>query len=526
MSSRQEVSSPQRAGAKEWVGLLALALPLLLIAMDNNVLFLAIPHISADLGASSTQILWIQDIYTFMVAGFLITMGTLGDRIGRRRLLLIGAAAFGAASVLAAYSFTPELLIATRILLGVAGAAMAPTCLALVVTLFPDSKQRTAAIAVLMACFMGGAALGPAVGGLLLQYFWWGSVFLMGVPIMVLTLLLGPTLLPEHKEEKPGRLDLTSVGLSLAAMFPIIYGLKEIANDGFRVSAILAVVVGAVFTFVFVRRQNRLESPLLDMRLFRLRSFSGALGTLLIGQLLMGGTLLMLAQYIQVVLGMAPITAGLWMLLATVAMGGMAPIVPKLVAHIDKAVVIACGLAVATVGFVCFALVDQDSSLVLLGAGMVLAFAGTAPLIMLAIDLVVGSAPVNKAGSAAAMSETSSQFGLALGVATLGSLGTVVYRASLAPNIPDGLSQEAARTAQESVVGAATVAETLPADVANLLTDAAFSAFTSGMNAVATTAAVLAPLAALIVLTLLRGVGSTKEESAAESTDGVKEAEG
>ncbi|GHD17725.1 MFS transporter [Nocardiopsis kunsanensis] len=513
-----------RAGAKEWVGLLALALPLLLIAMDNNVLFLAVPHISADLGASSTQILWIQDIYTFMVAGFLITMGKLGDRIGRRKLLLLGAIAFGVASVLAALSVSAEMLIATRILLGVAGAALAPTCLSLVVTLFPDSTQRTSAIAVLMTCFMGGAALGPAVGGMLLQYFWWGSVFLMGVPVMLLTLLLGPLLLPEYKEERPGSLDFTSVGLSLAAAFPLIYGLKELANDGFRWNAVLAIAVGVVFAYVFVRRQNALESPLLDMRLFRLRSFSGALGTLLIGQLLMGGTLLMLAQYIQVVLGMEPIAAGLWMLLATVAMGAMAPIVPKLVVRIDKAVVIACGLTVATVGFLCFAFLSQDPSPVLLGAGMVLAFAGTAPLIMLAIDLVVGSAPTEKAGSAAAMSETSSQFGLALGVAALGSLGTVVYRSALEQNLPEGIPQEAAQAAQESVVAGAGAADGLSGDAAVQMTDAVFAAFTTGMNTVATAAAVLAPLAALVVFGLLRGVG--QEEVSGEAEGRPQEADG
>ena len=271
----------ERAGRRQWIGLGVLALPTLLLALDMSVLYLALPHLAADLAPSSTQLLWIMDIYGFMIAGFLVTMGTLGDRIGRRRLLLIGAAAFGAASVFAAYSSSAEMLIAARTLLGVAGATLMPSTLALISNMFKDPKQRAVAIAVWMSCFMGGTAIGPVVGGVMLQVFWWGSVFLIGVPVMVVLLVASPLLLPEYRDRSAGRLDLASVALSLATILPIIYGLKELAKDGLAVGPLAAIAAGAVVGVVFLRRQRRLDDPMLDLTLFQNRSFSAGLGVML-----------------------------------------------------------------------------------------------------------------------------------------------------------------------------------------------------------------------------------------------------
>src|SRR5690242_6635957 len=227
-------TAPERATRREWTGLAVLALPTLLLSLDVSVLYLALPKLSASLGADSTQQLWILDIYSFMLAGFLVTMGTLGDRIGRRRLLLIGGTAFGAASVLAAYSTSPGMLIATRAVLGVAGATLAPSTMALIRNMFRDPRQMGVAIGVWFSCFMGGMALGPLVGGLLLDHFWWGSAFLLGVPVMLLLVAVGPWLLPEYRDENAGKLDLVSVALSLAAILPVIYGLKALARDGWK----------------------------------------------------------------------------------------------------------------------------------------------------------------------------------------------------------------------------------------------------------------------------------------------------
>src|SRR5687767_6645513 len=218
-----------RAGGKEWIGLAVLTLPCLLVSMDLTVLYLAVPHLTADLTPSAAQLLWIVDIYGFLIAGSLITMGTLGDRIGRRRLLLIGAAAFGVASVVAAFSSSAEMLIATRALLGLAGATLAPSTLSLIRNMFLDPHQRTTAIAVWITSFSVGGAIGPLIGGALLEYFWWGSVFLIGVPVMVLLLAVGPVLLPEFRDPEAGRPDLLSAALSLSAVLAVIFGLKQIA---------------------------------------------------------------------------------------------------------------------------------------------------------------------------------------------------------------------------------------------------------------------------------------------------------
>src|ERR687897_2126005 len=233
-----------RAGRREWIGLGVLALACVLYAMDLTVLHLAVPRLSADLEPSSSQLLWIIDIYGFMVAGALVTMGTLGDRIGRRRLLLIGAAAFGVVSILAAFSTSPEMLIVSRALLGIAGATLAPSTLSLIFHMFADPKERSIAIGFWIGAFSAGAAIGPVLGGAMLELFWWGSVFLLALPVMAALLILGPRVLPEYRDPDAGRLDLVSAGLSVLAVLGVIYGLKEIAQDGLGGASAAAVVAG------------------------------------------------------------------------------------------------------------------------------------------------------------------------------------------------------------------------------------------------------------------------------------------
>lgn len=267
-----------QAGIREWTGLAVLALPALLVSIDLSVMILALPHIGADLGADSAQQLWIIDIYGFMLAGFLITMGTLGDRIGRRKLLLFGGAAFVIASILAAFSRSAEMLILARALLGIAGATVSPSTLALISNMFRDHKQRSLAVGIWLMCSMGGMALGPVVGGIMLEHFRWGAVFLLGVPVMLLLIITGPLLLPEYRHPESGRLDLTSVLLSLGTILPVIYGLKEIAKHGLQAAPLLFILAGAVLGVIFVMRQRSLTSPLLDLRLFASPGFSAALG--------------------------------------------------------------------------------------------------------------------------------------------------------------------------------------------------------------------------------------------------------
>ncbi len=265
-----------KAGRREWIGLGVLLLPLLLVSMDVSVLYFAVPFISRDLEPSSTQQLWIFDVYGFVLAGLLITMGSLGDRIGRRRLLLIGAASFSLASLGAAYAHSAWQLIAARAVLGIAGATLMPSTLALIRNLFHDEAQRRTAIAIWTGGTMSGIALGPVLSGFLLGHFWWGSVFLINVPFMVMLLTLAPVLVPEFRAPQAGRFDLLGSALSLGAVLPAIYGVKEIAADGVDAVRLSCIAAGAVVGGLFLLRQLRSGHPMIDLKLFRGRGFSGS----------------------------------------------------------------------------------------------------------------------------------------------------------------------------------------------------------------------------------------------------------
>ncbi|MEV1120695.1 MFS transporter [Actinosynnema sp. NPDC049800] len=509
------------AGRKEWLGLAVLALPTILLALDFSVLFLALPNLSADLAPDGAQQLWIMDIYGFMIAGFLVTMGTLGDRIGRRKLLMIGAVAFAAASVLAAYSTSAEMLIATRALLGIAGATLMPSTLSLITTMFTDGKQRAAAIGVWMACFMGGTAIGPVIGGALLQWFWWGSVFLMGVPVMILLLVTAPVLLPEHRDPAGGKLDLASVALSLAAILPVIYGLKEFAKDGFAVVPLVAVVLGVVFGVLFVRRQRKLPNPLMEVSLFANRAFSGALGIMLLGVLTVGGSTLLFAVYLQDVQDMSPLQAGLWMLPHTAAQMIGVVLATMLVRTIRPAFVIAGGLVIAIVGFLIVSQVSATGGITLAVVGLSVAFFGGAPIAGLGVDLIVSSAPSEKAGSASSISETNIEFGMALGVAVMGSIGAAVYRSRMADTpLPEGAAE-----AGNTLSGATTAAAELPAEAGASLVASAREAFTAGFGTAAAVCAAIVAVVAVLAVTLLRHVpaaGAAEADTAESGSDEKK----
>ncbi|GAA4430212.1 MFS transporter [Georgenia halophila] len=493
-------TTPARAGRREWIALLVLALPALLVSLDMFVLLLAMPYLSADLGASSIEQLWILDVYGFLLASLMLTMGTLGDRIGRRRLLLLGASGFAVASVLAAFAVSPLMLIVARGLLGVAGATLAPSTLALITNLFRDPAQRAQAIGIWLVCFMGGAAIGPLVGGAMLESFWWGAAFLLGVPAMLLLLVLGPILLPEHRDTAAGRIDLTSVALSLAAMLPAVYGLKELARGGWQAVPALALVVGLTTGVAFVRRQLHLEDPLVDLRLFRNRAFSTAVAGMHIITIT-GVTMYFVTQHLQLVEGLAPLVAGLVMLpgvLASVTSFVMAPVLAR---RIRPAPLIATGLVVATAGVVVLTRVEPGS-LVLLAVGYVLFQLGCGPMVTLSTDIVVGSAPPERAGSAAATSESVSELGYSLGIATLGTVAAVVYGRVI--EIPAALAPAAEAQARESLTGAITAARELRPGLADSLVGAARDAFMLGADvALWIVAGLLGGLAA-VVLRMLR----------------------
>lgn len=476
------MTAAAKAGRREWIGLGVLALPCVLYSMDLTVLNLAVPALSADLKPSSSQLLWIIDIYGFMVAGALITMGTLGDRIGRRRLLLIGATAFGLASVVAAFSTSAAMLIATRALLGLAGATLAPSTLSLIRNMFHDPDQRRVAIGVWITSYSVGAAIGPFLGGLMLQHFWWGSVFLLGVPVMVLLLLLGPILLPEFRDEEAGRLDLISAAMSLAAVLLVIYGLKRLAQDGAAALPFIAILAGAVIALAFVRRQQSLVDPFIDLHLFRAPAFSGSLATYLLGTFVAFGAYVFMAQYLQLVLGLSPLEAGLWTLPWSAAFIVSSNLTPLMARRIRPAVVVAAGLALTAVGFGILTQIGGAHGLTVLVAGSVVYSLGLAPVITLATDLIVGSAPPERAGAASAISETSSELGGALGIAILGSIGAAIYRGAMAKSVSGTIPSELAEAARGTLGGAVAVAGQLPGRRGIELLSTARDAFIQGFE--------------------------------------------
>ena len=426
------MSPSPRAGRREWIGLAVIALPCLVYSMDLTVLNLALPALSADLNPSSVQLLWIVDIYGFLVAGALLTMGTLGDRIGRRKLLLIGAAVFLVASLIAAYSTSAEMLIAMRALLGIAGATLAPSTLSLIRNMFHDPQQRTFAISVWISSYSAGAALGPLLGGILLEYFWWGSVFLLAVPVMALLLVVGPTLLPEYKDPQAGSLHIPSAALSLVAMLLLIYGLKQTAQDGFGWLPSLAVVVSLALWTLFVQIQRRLDDPLIDMRLFQTRAFSAALVIYTAGTFVAFGIFIFVNLYLQVGLGQSALEAGLCILPFALGFVVGSMLSPRLVQSMSPATAMAGGLAIAAAGYLLLTSVSAWSGPGVVIVGMLLQAIGLSPLFTLCNDIVIGAAPPERAGAAAGISETGSELGGALGIAIMGSLVTAVYGSAFA----------------------------------------------------------------------------------------------
>jgi DHA2 family multidrug resistance protein-like MFS transporter len=522
-------ATPDRAGRREWVGLATLALACLVYVMDLTVLHLAVPAISEDLHPSSAQLLWIIDIYGFMVAGFLVTMGTLGDRIGRRRLLLIGAAAFGLISMLAAFSTSAEMLILSRALLGIAGATLAPSTLSLIFSMFTDPGQRSRAIAIWISAFSAGSAIGPIVGGLLLEQFWWGSVFLIAMPVMALLLVLGPIVLPEYKDPDAGRLDLASAALSLVAVLGVIFGLKQIAQDGLGPVPLATIAIGLASGMLFVRQQFRLADPMLDLRLFRVPTFLSSLAINFLTIFVAVGYFLFVAQYLQLVLGLSPLEAGLWSVPSAIGFIVGSNAAPRIVRYVRSAWLMGAGLALAAVGMGILTQVGVRDGLGIVVAASVIISLGLAPVFGLTTELIVGSAPPEQAGAASGISETGIELGGALGISILGSIGVVIYRRAVVADVPSGVPGGIVEVAQDTLGGAVGAAAQLPGELGAALLAVARGAFVDGMQVAAAICAVLAIGVAVLAVTTLRGVrppgAAGADEPAPDTTSGSTSSE-
>ncbi|MEU8651092.1 MFS transporter [Streptomyces sp. NPDC048737] len=481
-----------------WLALSVLVFAVLLVAVDATVLGLATPYISEDLEPSGTQLLWIGDVYSFVIAGLLVSMGSLGDRIGRKRVLLVGATAFGAISVLNAYATTPEMMIAARALLGVAGATLMPATLALIRNLFHDPRERSLAVGIWGATASAGTAVGPIAGGFLLEHFWWGSVFLINLPVMAVLVVVGVRTLPESRNPDPGPWDLTGVALSLVGMIAVVSAVKEAAAHGLTWATAGAALLGAAALYGFVRRQLTLPVPLLDMRLFRKRGFSGAVLADLLTVLGLSGLVFFLSQYLQLVQGRSPLEAGLAELPAAVGAVVAGLLAGHAARRFSVRAVVSGGLAAIGLALAALTVIDESTGYPLLGASLLVVGVGAGLSFTVTADVILSSVPKEEAGSASAVSETAYELGAALGIAVLGSIVTGVYRGFPSPpGTPAG--------AHESLGGAVEVAAGLPAATAGELLASARGAFVDGLTIAAGVGAAVLLTTAVAAWFMLRG---------------------
>jgi DHA2 family multidrug resistance protein-like MFS transporter len=488
-----------KASRREWIGLAVIALPCMLYSMDLTVMNLALPALSRALKPSNAELLWIVDVYGFLLAGSLITMGMLGDRVGRRRLLLIGAGAFEVASLLAAFSTSATMLIVMRGLLGIAGATLAPSTLSLIRNMFADARERTFAIGIWTTSFSVGAAIGPLAGGLLLQHFWWGSAFLIGVPVMLALLLLGPSLLPEFRAEHTARIDWISAALSALGVLPVIYGIKHAALGGSLLASALWVLAGLAVGVVFVRRQLGLAEPLFDFALFGVPRFGISVATNSLTMFVCFGSFLLIAQYLQQVLGLSPMVAGLCTIPSAFGFIAGSMLSAPLVKVLPAPRVVAGSLFVVGLGALLLSQTQVHSSAAFLIVASTVLAVGTSPAITLSTDLIVSTAPPERAGAASAVSETGAEFGGALGLALLGTVGAAVYRYRMQGALPPDSESSARDTLSDAIAAASR----LPRLDAAALIEQARQSFTDGLHVAALLGALIAFASAALVLTRL-----------------------
>lgn len=495
-----------KAGRKEWIALTVLCLPLMVVSMDVSVLFFAAPAIAADLQPTATQQLWIFDIYGFILAGLLLTMGAVGDRIGRRRLLMIGSVGFALCSLFAAYAHSAGTLILARGILGIAGSTLMPSTIAIVRTMFQDDAQRTKAMSIWSAVMASGVTVGPIIGGLLIQSFSWGSVFLINIPAMALLLIIAPFLLPETRSAARTRIDLVSSILALASILPVTYGVKTLAEEGWSTVPVLLLAAGLLVGFIFVRRQLAVRNPLIDIRALMERRTGGSILANLMATFTLMASALVNTQFLQSVLGYSPLAAALWSVLPSVAVGAAAPLAAKLSIKHGRPRVIAGGFALAAIGFGILTQVRLESfsplTVALVGAGLVAA--GIVSVMTLVTDYVVGVAPPDRAGAVGGLIETSSELGGAFGIALLGCVLTAVYRYAVSPLLPSGLGGEAALAAKQTIAGASVASKQLPAVTASQVMDASREAFMTAMHTTCLVAGVVLLLTSAVTIVLLR----------------------
>ncbi|WP_313022814.1 MFS transporter [Mobilicoccus sp.] len=499
---------PPRAGLRQWAALATLVLPVLVVSIDNTALSFAVPQLSTSLAPTAQELLWIVDVYGLVLAGLLVTMGMLGDRVGRRLLLMVGAAGFGAVSVYAALAPDARHLIAARVLLAIFGATLMPSTLSLLRNLFLDATQRRLALAIWATGFSGGSAIGPILGGWLLEHFWWGAIFLISVPAVLVLLVAGPFLLPESRNPDAGRLDIPSVFLSIGAMMPMVFAIKQGVVGGLQPMTVAAFLTGAILGGVFLRRQLTRPDPLLDLRLFVRPAFTASVSANFFSIFAFAALMFFMTQHLQFVDGRSPMEAAVVLIpgAAAAILAGLLAVAAAKVFAVST--VIGVGLSLAVVGYAFGAMMTADSPVTLVITIFVLVGSGAGLAETLTNDVILASVPPERAGAASGISETAYELGSALGVAVLGSLLTAVYRAEL--QVPDGVPAQVRPDVENMIGTAMTAADRLPAPLAEAVRAASRTAFEQGVATTCLVGAAIMTVTTLVVWPVLRRAAPTE----------------